>query len=101
MLQTEIDEQSKNKIHLTRLTKRTAKNSLYRIEKKSHFIKTLYIIKGIKITKTQIDKNVHGSGYTVLYVMKRYWIIRILREKHLRKTSMFIPPKIHYHTVSK
>lgn len=52
MLQTEKDEQSKNEIHLTRLKKRTAKYSLYHIEKKVHFTKTLYTIKGIKITKT-------------------------------------------------
>lgn len=67
---------------------------MYHIEKKSHFIKTLYTIKGIRITNTWIKKIVHGSGYNVLYVMKRYWIIRILRAKHLRKTSMFIPLKI-------
>lgn len=33
MLQTEIDEQSKHEIHLNRLKRRTAKNSLYHIEK--------------------------------------------------------------------
>lgn len=111
MLKTEIDEQSKHEIHLTRLKKRT--DSMYHIKKKftlqKHYIP---YYKRNKNKKTKINKIVHGSGYNVLYVMKRYWIIHILRANikgyHLKFNfislnfiSMFIPSKIHYHTASK